>query len=90
MIYGQRKLSEDLMKKDPVCRMDVKEEEAITAECNDEIFYFCSEGCKEKFFKERECKCLWQENYHSLWRRCKGSTIDKTVFVGYQKNSIRR
>ncbi len=37
------------MKKDPVCRMDVNEDEALTLECDGEIHYFCSEGCKDKF-----------------------------------------
>jgi len=44
------------MKKDPVCNMDVKEEDAITVECDGEIFCFCSEGCKERFLQQRECK----------------------------------
>jgi alkyl hydroperoxide reductase subunit F len=44
------------MKKDPVCNMDVKEEGAITLECEGIIYYFCSEGCKTKFLEERECK----------------------------------
>jgi YHS domain-containing protein len=45
------------MKRDPVCNMEVREEDAVTAECNGEVLYFCSEGCREKFLKER------------LWRR---------------------
>ncbi len=36
--------------------MEVREEGAVTAECNGEIFCFCSEGCREKFLKELECK----------------------------------
>ncbi|KAF0145709.1 MAG: alkyl hydroperoxide reductase subunit F [Nitrospirae bacterium] len=44
------------MKKDPVCNMDVREDDAITAECDGLLYYFCSEGCKEKFLKERICK----------------------------------
>ncbi len=44
------------MKKDPVCNMDVREDDAITAECDGLPYYFCSEGCKEKFLKERTCK----------------------------------
>lgn len=44
------------MKKDTVCNMDVKEEDAITIECDGEIFYFCSEGCKERFLQQRKCK----------------------------------
>lgn len=44
------------MKKDPVCNMDVREDGAITAECDGLRYYFCSEGCKEKFLKEKACK----------------------------------
>jgi len=44
------------MKKDPVCNMDVKEEDAFTAECDGETFYFCSEGCRDKYMSERVCK----------------------------------
>ncbi len=36
--------------------MDVREDGAITAECDGLRYYFCSEGCKEKFLKERACK----------------------------------
>jgi alkyl hydroperoxide reductase subunit AhpF len=34
--------------------MEVREEDAVTAECDGEVFYFCSEGCRDKFLKERE------------------------------------
>lgn len=44
------------MKKDPVCNMEVDERDAFTAECGDENFYFCSEGCRERFMRERICK----------------------------------
>jgi len=43
------------MEKDPVCRMEVREEEAVTAECDGVIYYFCSEGCRNKFLQERTC-----------------------------------
>jgi alkyl hydroperoxide reductase subunit F len=36
--------------------MEVSEEEALTAECGGEIYYFCSEGCRDKFLKEKVCK----------------------------------
>jgi len=36
--------------------MDVREDGAITAECDSLLYYFCSEGCKEKFLKEKACK----------------------------------
>ena len=41
--------------------MDVKENEAITFECDGITYYFCSEGCKEKFIRERTCKLLKKE-----------------------------
>ncbi|MBI5639991.1 MAG: FAD-dependent oxidoreductase [Nitrospirae bacterium] len=44
------------MKKDPVCNMDVDERDAVTTECDGVVHYFCSQGCREKFLKERECK----------------------------------
>ena len=44
------------MKKDPVCNMEVDENSAIAAECDGVIHYFCSEGCKERFLKEKTCK----------------------------------
>ena len=34
--------------------MQCGEDEALTAESNGEIFYFCSEGCREKFLQELE------------------------------------
>jgi alkyl hydroperoxide reductase subunit F len=43
------------MKRDPVCNMEVREDTAITAECNGELFYFCSEGCRDRFLEERTC-----------------------------------
>ncbi|MHC4321642.1 MAG: FAD-dependent oxidoreductase [Planctomycetota bacterium] len=44
------------MKKDPVCNMEVDENSAIIAECVGVIYYFCSEGCREKFLKDKTCK----------------------------------
>lgn len=44
------------MKKDPICNMDVEEKDAITVECDGVTFYFCSEGCKDKFLHQRECR----------------------------------
>lgn len=43
------------LKTDPVCRMKVREEEAVTAECDGELYFFCSEGCRDKFLKDRTC-----------------------------------
>ena len=36
--------------------MEVDEHEALTTECDGETFYFCSEGCREKFLHEKACK----------------------------------
>jgi alkyl hydroperoxide reductase subunit F len=44
------------MKRDPVCNMEVREDTGITAECEGETFYFCSEGCRDKFLQEKSCK----------------------------------
>lgn len=44
------------MKKDPVCNMDVAEETACTSEFDGESYYFCSEGCREKFLEEKYCR----------------------------------
>lgn len=37
------------MKRDPVCKMLVSEENALTTVYKGKTYYFCSEGCKEKF-----------------------------------------
>lgn len=44
------------MKQDPICNMDVSESSGITTECDGMIYYFCSEGCRDEFLKERTCK----------------------------------
>ncbi len=44
------------MKKDPICNMDISEDSGISAECDGETYYFCSEGCRDKFLKEKTCK----------------------------------
>ncbi|GBE04423.1 MAG TPA: YHS domain-containing protein [Nitrospirae bacterium] len=44
------------MEKDPICNMDVDENEALTTECDGKVYYFCSEGCRDKFLKEKTCK----------------------------------
>lgn len=36
--------------------MEVDESSAVTAVCNGMIYYFCSEGCREKFLKEMTCR----------------------------------
>lgn len=43
------------MKQDPVCLMEVREDEAVTAECDGVVYYFCSEGCRDKFLQDRTC-----------------------------------
>lgn len=44
------------MKKDPVCGMPVDKRSHYTAECDGRIYRFCSEGCREKFLRDRICK----------------------------------
>jgi len=44
------------MQKDPVCNMEVDEKDAVTVECDGETFYFCSEGCRDRFLEGRTCK----------------------------------
>jgi alkyl hydroperoxide reductase subunit F len=44
------------MKKDPICNMDIDENKAFTGECDGKVYYFCSEGCRDKFLKEKTCK----------------------------------
>ena len=36
--------------------MAVREETGIRAECKGETYYFCSEGCRDKFLKDMSCK----------------------------------
>ena len=43
------------LKTDPVCRMEVREEESVIADCDGIVYYFCSEGCRDKFLKDRTC-----------------------------------
>jgi alkyl hydroperoxide reductase subunit F len=44
------------VKRDPVCYMEVSEDTGITTECEGEWYYFCSEGCRDKFLQERSCR----------------------------------
>jgi YHS domain-containing protein len=38
------------MAKDPVCGMDVREDQAAaTSQVNGQTYYFCSEQCKRRF-----------------------------------------
>lgn len=42
------------MARDLVCKMDVVEEKALKSEYESEVYYFCSQMCKEKFEAEPE------------------------------------
>lgn len=44
------------MKRDPVCNMEVEESTAVTRECGGKIYYFCSEGCRDKFVVDNICE----------------------------------
>ena len=39
--------------KDPICGMTVEQDSAPRAERNGQMFYFCSEDCREKFLSAR-------------------------------------
>ncbi len=41
------------MKKDPVCKMEVEEMDAVTTEYDGDTYYFCSIGCRDLFLDER-------------------------------------
>ena len=53
------------MKKDSICKMDVDEGDALTTELNGETYYFCSEGCRNKFF-ERKTPKLPRNSYELI------------------------
>ncbi len=43
------------MTRDPVCNMEINEEEAESLlECQERTYYFCSEGCKREFQRHSE------------------------------------
>jgi len=42
------------MAKDPICGMDVDEQDGISAEKNGQRYYFCCEHCKKKFLGEED------------------------------------
>ena len=54
------------MKKDPVCQMLVEERNALTAESDDKVFYFCSSGCREKFLWEKTIPSTSTDNRMDL------------------------
>jgi len=35
--------------KDPTCKMEIEESEAVELEYNGQIYYFCSEACRKQF-----------------------------------------
>jgi Cu+-exporting ATPase len=40
---------------DPVCGMEVDvDEQALSEELGDDVFYFCCEGCREQFLEDPE------------------------------------
>ncbi|HEC15265.1 MAG TPA: YHS domain-containing protein [Sedimenticola sp.] len=41
------------MKKDPVCKMEVEETDAVTTEYDGETYYFCSTGCRDLFLDDK-------------------------------------
>lgn len=43
------------MNRDPICNMECSRDRAITTEFNGEAYYFCSEGCRDRFLEERSC-----------------------------------
>jgi len=52
---------------DPVCQMQVEEDKAVaSAEHGGKQYYFCCEGCKEKFTSDPEqyIQALGQESEH--------------------------
>lgn len=45
------------MAKDPICGMEVDETKALyTVELGDEVYFFCSEACKNKFLAQLKKK----------------------------------
>jgi len=37
---------------DPVCKMKVEREKAVTMEWEGQSFYFCSQGCRNEFAED--------------------------------------
>ena len=37
------------MTKDPVCRMELDEDDALETAYGDRVYYFCSESCLDRF-----------------------------------------
>lgn len=49
-----------LMVKDKVCGLYLPEEEALKEKIDGQIYYFCSQECKQRFLKERKNKSFNQ------------------------------
>jgi alkyl hydroperoxide reductase subunit F len=43
------------MMRDPICNMECSEDTAVKTEFQGETYYFCSEGCRDRFLEERTC-----------------------------------
>jgi alkyl hydroperoxide reductase subunit F len=55
------KQSDDKMEIDPICGMEVSREKALKLKHNGKTYYFCSEGCRDIFIKQK--KCSLRESY---------------------------
>ncbi len=44
------------MIRDPICNMECSEDTAVKTDFQGETYYFCSEGCRDRFLKRRSCK----------------------------------
>ncbi|MDT8316553.1 MAG: FAD-dependent oxidoreductase [bacterium] len=44
------------MKTDPVCKMEIREDEAVTTDYDGEMFFFCSEGCRDVFLEGKSAR----------------------------------
>lgn len=47
-------IKEEQMKKDPICGTYIPESQAIKYKHENEVLFFCSETCKEKFLKSKK------------------------------------
>ncbi len=44
------------IKKDPICGMKVDDDKAIKVELNGKMYYFCSQGCKDRFLTNKNIR----------------------------------
>ncbi|HOC38476.1 MAG TPA: hypothetical protein PKJ77_04290 [Thermodesulfobacteriota bacterium] len=47
----------------PVCGMEIDEFTAVTAEVNDDVYYFCSRNCRDTFLAEEGVLEDYEEEY---------------------------